>query len=191
LEANKGFEYLLHALALAAPGLGERWGWLLVGDGSDRAALQALAGRLGLGERVFFAGQVEDAELHNLYALANLFAHPTLYEGSSLVTLEAMAHGLPVVASAVGGIPDKVVDGRTGYLVPPADPRALAARITQIASDLDSAREMGARGAELAEERFSWRQIAKSTEELFLALLDEKAACQPLRFRTESLRTAD
>jgi glycosyltransferase involved in cell wall biosynthesis len=94
------------------------------------------------------------------------------------VTLEAMTHRLPVVASAVGGIPDKVVEGGTGFLVPPGDASALAERIAWMAGHLGEAREMGVRGARLAEEQFSWRQIAARTEELFIELIDEKSACR-------------
>ena len=154
-----------------------------------RARLEALAGELGLGERVVFAGQLSDVELHNLYALATMFAHPTLYEGSSLVTLEAMAHGLPVVASAVGGIPDKVIEGETGFLVAAGDWRALGVRISWMASNVEMAREMGLRGRRLAQERFGWAQIAAQTEELFLELIEEKSACKA-DYRGKSARSS-
>ena len=65
------------------------------------------------------AGRLEDAALHAWYEAASLFVHPTQYEGSSIVTLEAMAHRRPVVATTAGGLPDKVRDGETGWLVPP------------------------------------------------------------------------
>ncbi|MDQ6694930.1 MAG: glycosyltransferase, partial [Chloroflexota bacterium] len=127
LEENKGFGYLLRALALAGkdPSFGEDWRWIFVGEGSMSTQLEALSSSLGLGANIVFAGSLTDEELHNLYAMSDLFAHPTLYEGSSLVTLEAMAHGLPVLASAVGGIPDKVIEGETGFLVRPTDPDML------------------------------------------------------------------
>jgi glycosyltransferase involved in cell wall biosynthesis len=179
LEANKGFAYLLRALHRAADELPADWGWLIVGDGSLRGELESLCAELGLSGHLRFTGSVSDAELHNLYSLSNLFAHPTLYEGSSLVTLEAMAHGLPVVASAVGGIPDKVLEGETGFLVQPADGAALADRIEWLATRPDEAAEMGARGRLLAADKFGWDRIAAQTEELFLELLEEKAACCP------------
>ncbi len=181
LEANKGFEYLLRALSAAKDSLGEDWTWIIVGDGSLRAALQQLASQLGLADHLHFAGQLSDPELHNLYEMRNLFAHPTLYEGSSLVTLEAMAHTLPVVASAVGGIPDKVIDGQTGFLVPPGEPAALADRISWMAGHPVERAAMGMRGAELAADNFSWDTIAAQTEELFVQLIDEKSACRPQR----------
>jgi glycosyltransferase involved in cell wall biosynthesis len=124
---------------------------------------------------------VGDADLHNLYELSNVFAHPTLYEGSSLVTLEAMAHALPVVATAVGGIPDKVVEGETGFLVGPTDVGGLGSKIAWLGSHLDRAREMGARGALLARDKFSWAQIAAQTEALFIELMLEQAQCQGAR----------
>jgi glycosyltransferase involved in cell wall biosynthesis len=100
-----------------------------------------------------------------------------LYEGSSLVTLEAMAHGLPVVASAVGGIPDKVVDGETGFLVAPSDSRALAERLTWLMSRPTESAHMGRRGRARVERLFTWQRVAADTAQLFRTLLAEKAAC--------------
>jgi glycosyltransferase involved in cell wall biosynthesis len=187
MEANKGFEHLLRALALVKwePGAegpepakeGWRWRWFFVGEGSLRRHLQQVAANLGLSDRVVFTGKLDETELHSLYALCNLFAHPTLYEGSSLVTLEAMAHALPVVASAVGGIPDKVIDGNTGFLVLRGDEQALAHKITWMATHPQERAAMGHRGAVRAAERFSWPMVAAQTEELFYMLLDEKGTC--------------
>jgi glycogen synthase len=182
MEANKGFEHLLRALALVkweprAEDAGRRWRWFFVGEGSLRRHLQEVAANLGLSERVVFTGKLDETELHSLYALCNLFAHPTLYEGSSLVTLEAMAHALPVVASAVGGIPDKVIEGTTGFLLQPGDEHALAQKITWMAAHPQERAEMGYRGALRAAERFSWPVVAAQTEDLFNMLLDEKATC--------------
>ena len=78
----------------------------------------------GLADRVLLPGRAQDVELHAWYEAATLFVHPTLYEGSSLVTLEAMAHRRAVVASAAGGVPDKVKPGVNGWLVPPGDAAA-------------------------------------------------------------------
>jgi glycogen(starch) synthase len=178
LEQNKGFEYLVRALAEARPRLGERWGWLLVGEGSLKPYLAGLVRELGLSDHLFLAGSLTDAELHNVYAMSDLFAHPSLYEGSSLVTLEAMSHGLPVVASAVGGIPDKVIEGETGYLVTPGDPAQLAARIAELAKRPWERRAMGERGAARVATEFSWRTIAAQTEMLLRHLIDERHACR-------------
>jgi glycosyltransferase involved in cell wall biosynthesis len=165
LEANKGLGYLLRALA--ALDRDRPWRWVLVGTGRDRAVLEALAGELGLGDRLVFAGVVDDADLHNLYALADMFAISSLYEGSSLATLEAMAHGLPVVATRAGGLPDKVLPERTGLLVPPGDAPALAAGIARLRADPVAARTMGAAGAALVAEQFTWAAITARTLRLF------------------------
>jgi glycosyltransferase involved in cell wall biosynthesis len=186
MEANKGFEHLLKALSLVKWGSDAEWQWLFVGEGSLRAHLEEVAGQLGLGERVVFTGKLSDTELHSLYALCNLFAHPTLYEGSSLVTLEAMAHALPVVASAVGGIPDKVIDGRSGFLVRPGDEHALAEKIEWMASHPGERAAMGREGARLAAERFSWTKVAAQIEDIFYMLIDEKAACRDQEVPAES-----
>ncbi|MGI8586407.1 MAG: glycosyltransferase family 4 protein [Chloroflexia bacterium] len=165
LEANKGLPYLLRALA-TLDRAGD-WRWVVVGTGRDEAALRGLAGELGIGGRVVFTGAVDDADLHNLYAMADAFAISTLYEGSSLVTLEAMAHGLPVVGTRAGGLPDKVLPGRTGLLVPPGDAPALGEGIARLMADRTAAAEMGRAGAALVEERFTWEKIAARTLRLF------------------------
>ncbi len=178
LEENKGFEVLLRALASVSDELGENWSWVLVGEGTLRSHLENIAAGLGLGEHVIFAGALSDPELHTLYSMSNLFAHPALYEGSSLVTLEAMAHALPVVASEVGGIPDKVVDGETGFLVSPGEPGELGARIAWLASRPDTRRRMGERGTKLAAERFSMESVAAMLEGLFMQIISEKSPCR-------------
>ncbi len=177
LEENKGFEYLLQALGRSRAALGDGWGWVLVGDGSQRSRLEALVAELRLGRHVSLPGSLSDVELHNLYSLSDLFVHPTLFEGSSLVTLEAMLHGLPVVASAVGGIPDKVVEGETGMPVQPGDVEQLAEAITWMAQHPEERRLMGANGARKAAE-FSWEHIAAQTERLLLELQAARNACE-------------
>lgn len=169
LEANKGFDHLLRALDLAGK-KGAMWRWVFVGDGSQKTALMELAGDLGLSERVLFTGSLSDRELHSLYPMCDLFAHPTLYEGSSLVTLEALVHNLPVVASAVGGIPDKVIEGETGFLVPPGNEQALTDKLEWMWLHPQERVKMGQRGERLAREQFTWERVAEQTVELFAML---------------------
>lgn len=176
-EANKGLDRLLRALARASA-QGAPWRWVLVGGGSLEAPLQALAGELGLSDRVLFAGSLSDPELHSLYPMCDLFAHPTLYEGSSLVTLEAQVHHLPVIASAVGGIPDKVLSGETGFLLPPGNEQALAGKLKWMWSHPEERAEMGRRGALLAAGQFTWQKVAAQTEQLFATLATEHAPCR-------------
>ncbi|HSC29791.1 MAG TPA: glycosyltransferase family 4 protein, partial [Vicinamibacterales bacterium] len=107
LEQNKGFHVLVQALsALLAHGgdLPARpWRWVLAGEGPWRSRIEQTVLAAGLGDRVRLTGRLSDADLHAWYEAATLFVHPTLYEGSSLVTLEAMAHYLPVVGTTAGG----------------------------------------------------------------------------------------
>jgi glycosyltransferase involved in cell wall biosynthesis len=163
LERNKGYHILAEALARLRSRLPPRWRWLLVGQGKERAALEQQSCALGIAEHVTFAGRLDDTELHSLYEEVDLVVHPTLYEGSSLVTLEGMVHRKPMVASAAGGIPDKVFDGRNGYLVRPGDVEDLAAKI---AMALDARAKWPAWGAEserIVRTTFDWPVVARRT----------------------------
>ena len=173
LEANKGFSHLLRALAALPPDL-PAWRWLIVGVGQDRAALGRLAGELGLTDRVIFTGAVGDTDLQNLYALATLFVHPSLYEGSSLVTLEALAHARPVVASAVGYIPDKVRPGATGLLVPPGDAPALATAIAWCLTHPAEAAALGQAGAALVHRDYTWPAVTRRTIALYQEVISDR-----------------
>jgi glycosyltransferase involved in cell wall biosynthesis len=166
LESNKGFSGLVRALAKVP----DEFQWILVGDGPAKASIEGEIARAGLGGKARLAGRVSDDELHALYERAELFVHPTLYEGSSMVTLEAMAHRKPVVASRVGGIPDKVVPGESGLLVPPGDPEALAAAIRDALSSKEQLARWGAKGRAIVEERFSWSRRVKELVSLYESL---------------------
>jgi glycosyltransferase involved in cell wall biosynthesis len=172
LETYKGFGDVLEALALlhARGALPPRWTWVVAGDGPDRTRLEEQA-RTRLAGHAHFAGAVDSSLLHALYARADVFVHAPRYEGSSLVTLEAMAHGRPVVATRAGGIPDKVRDGETGRLVPAGDPEALSAAIASLAGDRSLREEMGRRGRERAETDFAWGRIIERVLALYRSLL--------------------
>ena len=106
-------------------------------------------------------------DVPGLLPLLDLFVLPSLYEGLGIAILEAMAAGLPVVASAVGGIPEVVIHGETGLLVRPGDPVALAAALGHLLRHPEEAGFMGARGRERARERFSIESVVKRHEELY------------------------
>ena len=125
---------------------------LIAGHGEERPALEAQAASLGVADRVRFLGFREDVEA--VIAALDVFALPSLNEGMGRVLIAAMALGVPVVATRVGGVPDVVEDGRQGLLVPPADPAALAEAIAAILGDRMRAAAMGAMGRARAE-RFS------------------------------------
>ena len=98
-----------------------------------------------------------------LYSHARVFVCPSVYEPFGLINLEAMACGTAVVASRVGGIPDVVVDGETGVLVPPGEPEALAAAVSALCGDPERAARFGAAGRRRVEAEFSWERIAERT----------------------------
>jgi glycosyltransferase involved in cell wall biosynthesis len=174
LEASKGYHVLLRALAaLRDHGAleGRPWRWVALGEGPYRPMLEMLASELNLERHMRFLGRVSDAELHAWHELATLFVHPTLYEGSSLVTLEAMAHRRAVVASNAGGIPDKVRPGINGWLVPPGDPSALAAAISGALADPARLAHYGLAGRIIVEREFSWTAAGDATVALYRELL--------------------
>ena len=170
LEAYKGLGDTLAALVvLHAEGrLGRAWAWVIAGEGPEHQRLRG-AVPAALSAHVHFAGRVSEPLLHALYERGDLFVHATHYEGSSLVTLEAMAHGRAVVATRAGGIPDKVSDGVTGLLVPPGDRSALASALAALALDRTRREAMGAFGRRRVAAEFSWSVLVDRT----LALYDE------------------
>jgi glycosyltransferase involved in cell wall biosynthesis len=171
VETYKGFADSLEAFRRAAPSLPPDWGWLVVGEGPSRSSLQSSAADLK--DHVQFTGRVGEQTLHALYAGSDVFLHPTRFEGSSLVTLEAMAHGLPVIATRAGGIPDKVKDGVNGYLVNPGDVDALTGAIVKMAKAPDDMARMSRESIELLEP-FLWPHIARRVIAEYERLLQER-----------------
>lgn len=108
-----------------------------------------------------------------LYSHAAVFCCPSVYEPFGLINLEAMACEAPVVASAVGGILEVVEDGKTGLLVPPAQPAVLAQAITRVLNSADLARDMGKAGRRRVEEKFSWASVAERTEQVYAEAIAE------------------
>jgi glycosyltransferase involved in cell wall biosynthesis len=164
LIAYKGHADLIEALAL----LDEPPYLCLVGQGPERERLAALVRARGLGHVVTLAGAVPDARA--LLAGFQFAVLPSHSEGLPNAVLEAMAAGLPVVATAVGGVPDIVADGETGLLVPPRDPAALAKAIERLAADPDLRAAMGAAGRRAAT-RLSVADCADRHEAAYRALL--------------------
>ena len=158
LEENKGFHLLAEALGSLA---GVRWRWVLVGRGPFHGRLEQVVKDRGIEDRVLFAGRVEDRVLHAWYEAATLFVHPTLYEGSSLVTLEAMAHRRAVVGTTAGGLPDKIQDGVTGWLIEPGDSQALARAVSDALSEPARLDAMGVAGRRVVETTFAWPPVAE------------------------------
>lgn len=166
-EANKGFELLARALGHTGDSLGD-WVWILIGDGPRRPMIEKAIAAAGIQDRCLLAGRVDDPLKHGLLAGADWFVHPTLFEGSSIVTLEAMAHGLPILGTRAGGLPDKVEEGVSGLLVEPGDVKGLEVALRS-ARDA-AAVEFGARGRAIVEARFSWDVIRPAFVTLYREL---------------------
>ena len=171
VERNKGFHVLLESLA----GMTDRpWLWALVGDGPFRPRLERLIAERRLGSRVLLPGRVVDRELHGWYEAASIFVHPTLYEGSSLVTLEAMSHGRAVVATRAGGLPDKVEHGVNGWLVAPGQPVELRRALEDALSDVSRLKRMGMESRRIVSEQFSWQTVINRLLEVYAELLPDR-----------------
>lgn len=175
IEENKGFQVLAAALAALRDHSGRvaqgRWRWVLVGEGPYRARLERAIAAAGLAGRVLLTGRLHDSELHAWYEAADLFVHPTLYEGSSIVTLEAMAHRRAIVATTAGGLPDKVRRGVNGWLVAPGDASALAAAVSGALADPERLRSMGLESRAIVEREFSWQHTGAATIRMYDDLL--------------------
>lgn len=175
----KGLTYLLRALATLRREL-PHVRLEIAGSGTDAEQLQREAGVLGLGDAVSFVGWQRD--IWPWLARWDVFVQPSLDEGFGMAALEAMGAGLPVVATRVGGLPELVDDGCTGYLVPPADAPALAARLRDLACNADRRRAMGRAARARVRERFSAERMTAEC----VGIYDELLGCD----RRESLEVA-
>jgi D-inositol-3-phosphate glycosyltransferase len=151
----------------------------LAGDPEARR-LTALAERVGVAGRVRLLGRVDRGDLPALYRSADLVVNMPWYEPFGIVPLEAMACGVPVVASAVGGLVDTVVDGVTGVHVPPRRPDLLAAAVARLLADPRLRATLGANGSRRARRRFGWDRIARSTLEVYVGLPSVLPAGSPV-----------
>jgi glycosyltransferase involved in cell wall biosynthesis len=164
LDPQKGLPYLVQAAA-ELPSVQ----FVLAGEGSERSALEADIRALGLQDRVRLLGQRDDAAA--LLDACDVFVLPSLFEGLPVSVLEAMAAGKPVVATAVVGTTEAVVDGVTGLLVAPRDPTALARAISRLLGDPPLSRRLGAAGRARVEQHFSADVLARRVSELYDEIL--------------------
>jgi len=147
---------------------------LVVGDGPDRPALEMEAERLGLGSRARFLGFRDDLE--RIYADLDVAVNCSLNEGTPVALIEAMASGVPVLATAVGGTPDLLDEGRLGRLVPPGDPNALARALAESLSGGDDSAQKAALARRSVLQRFSLDRLLGDLDRLYLRLLKSKEA---------------
>lgn len=171
LDKDKGLDKLLEAASnIRLPTSDFRL--LIVGSGPEFDYLNNRSKELGLSDAVEFVGQVPYEETPKYYAMADVFVYPSeALEGLPMTVIEAMAAGLPVVASRVGGIPEAVVDGETGRLVEPGNVQELSAALTKLLTDKELRLKMGQRAREIAKEKFSQRKMVGETLRVMTSLL--------------------
>jgi glycosyltransferase involved in cell wall biosynthesis len=157
LVERKGLRDLIRALALLER---DRFKLEVVGSGPDEGELRALAAELGVAGEVRFMGALDRPAVAGRYRAADLFTLPPISEASGTAYAEALASGLPIVGTTVGGIPDLVEHGVNGLLVPPGDPPALAGAIRALADDPQRRREMARRNRLKAKSELDWDRIS-------------------------------
>ncbi len=172
LDRLKGIDILLQATAEVQTD----FRLLLIGgdakDAKHKAELQQMAADLGITDRILFLDAVPHDTIPLYYNAADVCVVPSYYESFGMVALEAMACGIPVVASRVGGLQETVRDGQTGFLVPWRSPSALAARLDQLLLDHALRRRLG-REARSAAERFRWSEVATQVENVYHEMVSQ------------------
>jgi glycosyltransferase involved in cell wall biosynthesis len=134
--------------------------------------VEALAGKLNIGDRIIFTGQREDVP--RILQEVDIVVHPSLTEGLSNVILEAMAAGIPVVATRAGGNSELVDDGRTGFLVPVKDAAQIANAVGRLLDEPQMARTFGERARQRVVDEFALDRMLSKTEALYLRLLENR-----------------
>jgi glycosyltransferase involved in cell wall biosynthesis len=147
---------------------------------SERDRLDMLARQHGVADRIRFVGQMSRGQMAALLRSADVVVCTPWYEPFGMVPLEAMASGVPVVGSAVGGLLDSVADGRTGILVPPWDPAAIARAVRTLLDSPERRAAFGSAGRERALAHYTWDRVAASTAETYTRVMRTRTAEQAL-----------
>ncbi len=174
LIQRKGVDYLLRAIPKVLETVQAEF--IITGDGDQRPLLDELRDKLQLHDHVKFLGFVTNEQLNEEYARCDIWVNPSVIddrgdtEGLGVGSIEAYAHKKPVIASAVGGIPDTVLDGKTGFLVPEKDPTALADAILDLIQDPQKAKRFGKAGLDFAAKKFNWQRITDQLEDTYYGL---------------------
>lgn len=183
LVREKGICELMEAFRHVAQDRPELW-LVLVGEGPLREEVRSAAVEHGLSHRVFLPGGVEHREVATWLRACDVFTLPSHAEGLPMVVLEAMACGLPVVASRVGGMPE-VVDESVGSMVPPQNVDRLAKALSALLEDADRREEMGREAAARVRKTFTWERSASSLTEIYRTALDPTSSPQSLQWAVE------
>ena len=164
---QKGFDVLIDAYARLSARVADAPDLLIAGDGAERDALQKRVGDLGLTGRVHLIGFADRPTAVSLFRGCEMFILPSRHEPQGIVNLEAMACARPVIASRVGGVPEIVLDGVTGLLVPGEDASALAQALESLLADPQKAKALGDAGRARVVAEFTWPRIADQYFEIY------------------------
>ncbi|SNS99165.1 hypothetical protein SAMN06265795_11153 [Noviherbaspirillum humi] len=182
---RKGVDNVIRSLALLRERHGIRARLLVVGGNAEKidtvntpelGRLTEMAQSLGLKDSITFTGQRPREELRYYYSAANAFVTTPWYEPFGITPVEAMACGTPVIGAAVGGIKSTVIDGETGYLVPPNDPEAVAERLARLYRQPQLVRQLGNEGIRRAYQGYTWRSITQQIAACYEAMLERRQA---------------
>lgn len=163
LVLKNGMDDLIRSLT----GLPHEYKALIIGFGDDLKKLEVLTEEKGLKERVVFAGRRDHQELPELLQSSDLFIRPSLSEGLGNAFIEAMAAGLPIIGTPVGGIPDFLLDGETGVFCHPSNPESIAQAVLRIQNETGLRQKLIEQGRKLAIEKFGWDGIGLAMRGLF------------------------
>jgi glycosyltransferase involved in cell wall biosynthesis len=167
---GKGVDVLLESLALVKV----PFECVILGDGNHRSFCEQLSCKLGLADRVQFKGYVPPDEMKNYHRECSVVVVSSVWpEPFGMVGIEAMRHGLPVVAFDAGGIKEWLLDGQNGYLAPWMDRAAYAARVEELLRNKTRARQMGERGRQLVAEHYDFSKYISGLEDLFARVAAE------------------
>jgi glycosyltransferase involved in cell wall biosynthesis len=172
LIPRNGIDTLIDAVALLPKSLS--WKLIIAGDGPDREKLVSLVKTghgLSLQNQITFLGRVPNQDIPRLLSESDLFIRPSRHEGFGISFLEAMASGVPVIATPVGGIVDFVTDQKTGLLVPPDNPNALADAIVKLTSNKNLYLHLQGHAMDLARKHYNWDTITRQVESEMLKIL--------------------
>ena len=177
----KGYEYFVETAKIVTSSR-ENICFSIVGDGTYFSKIQNMIKEFDLTDKVKLLGYRSD--IPDLLSEWDIYVQSSLWEGLCLTVVEAIASGLPVVATNVGGIPESIIDGYNGFLVPPKNPEALAEKIIELIDNPDLREKMGENGRKIAEEKYSLDNMVKKIEELVDSLIEKKAGLTWNQYKT-------
>jgi glycosyltransferase involved in cell wall biosynthesis len=179
LEEKYGIEYLIRAFHLIQH-QDPKLNLLIVGEGSLETRLKALCRELNMADRVEFTGFVEHEKVPEYLSRMDIFVVPSVLSSETfgVAAVEAAACQLPVIASNIGGLPEVVAEGETGFLVPARDPGAIAKKLELLIADESLRRSMGQKGREFVKKYYVWQTNAARMEELYFQILDQRNSPQ-------------